>query len=618
MSKTAPSDEKKEKSEHLRLQADIALTENNFADAHKRYKQSLLLDPTNDRALNNLAILHEEQGEIKLALSFYKKACAASKTTETQLKYYQNLASAYEYSNQHSAAVWTYQAAIKLESNSTGELSKNYLRLLQSLHIESFDRVIFDSLAPLIDNTLLDKQAAANIYFEQLGHLVTLSRAGETKNILNTSDLLEDNANTLKLISTQLVNSPIIEMEIRRARRKIARQLIQDCYNGKHLPFLAAMSAQCRLNGYIYKIETEDQEIIESLKLYQSDDSISTCRCKAIERVLASYSRYSPNESFPVGAYQAHPVNANNLHIGSPEIFVMASCRKREITADFYEAYPYPAWSSVPYYRETTLNEALSQLNVNRTSLKNNGEFILVAGCGTGRHAIQLALTYPETNIIGLDISMASLQYALTKSRELNVANITFVQGSIYDVDELKIKFRLIECIGVLHHLKYPVKGCRALLSSLKPGGVLKLGLYSTLARQPLKKLAQQFSESEISFSPKNLPRIRDFILLNSSAEAFNEIIKSPDFYNRSGCMDLFFNPLKHTYTVQKISELLHLTKATFAGFERAGERNSPGFRQFYDSTSLEDFFENWDIFEKSNPSFFGAMYLFWLKPNHT
>ena len=54
----------------------------------------------------------------------------------------------------------------------------------------------------------------------------------------------------------------------------------------------------------------------------------------------------------------------------------------------------------------------------------------------------------------------------------------------ILEVKHLKKEFDLIECSGVLHHMKNPSFGLSNLLGVLKPNGYMKLGLYSKFARE--------------------------------------------------------------------------------------------------------------------------------------
>ena len=54
----------------------------------------------------------------------------------------------------------------------------------------------------------------------------------------------------------------------------------------------------------------------------------------------------------------------------------------------------------------------------------------------------------------------------------------------LLSVSDLGVLFDVIECSGVLHHMEQPADGLSALVQQLKPGGYIKLGLYSEIARK--------------------------------------------------------------------------------------------------------------------------------------
>ena len=46
---------------------------------------------------------------------------------------------------------------------------------------------------------------------------------------------------------------------------------------------------------------------------------------------------------------------------------------------------------------------------------------MLIAGCGTGQHAIETAQRFPAARVLAIDLSLTSLAYALRKTREIGV-----------------------------------------------------------------------------------------------------------------------------------------------------------------------------------------------------
>src|SRR5262249_11132438 len=109
---------------------------------------------------------------------------------------------------------------------------------------------------------------------------------------------------------------------------------------------------------------------------------------------------------------------------------------------------------------------------------------ILVAGCGTGRHPIEVARQYRGARILAMDLSVSSLCYAKRKTPGPLAARSACAQGDILRLGSLDRTFDLIEIRGVLHHLADPLAGWRFMLSLLRSGGFMHVGLYSGLARR--------------------------------------------------------------------------------------------------------------------------------------
>ena len=107
----------------------------------------------------------------------------------------------------------------------------------------------------------------------------------------------------------------------------------------------------------------------------------------------------------------------------------------------------------------------------------------MIAGCGTGSHLAN-TIYYLNANITAVDLSLSSLAYAKRKIEDIGYKNINYLNGDILSLKNLNNKFDIVECIGVLHHMERPLDGLKVLLELLKPDGVLKLGLYSELARK--------------------------------------------------------------------------------------------------------------------------------------
>src|SRR6185312_7731228 len=128
---------------------------------------------------------------------------------------------------------------------------------------------------------------------------------------------------------------------------------------------------------------------------------------------------------------------------------------------------------------------------------------ILVAGCGTGQHPIELALRLKDADVLAIDLSLASLAYAQRQSEALGL-NIRYAQADILRLADTGLHFDLIESSGVLHHMADPFAGWRALLSMLRPGGVMQVGLYSTTARRDIAAARALIAERGYGPTPED------------------------------------------------------------------------------------------------------------------
>ena len=82
-----------------------------------------------------------------------------------------------------------------------------------------------------------------------------------------------------------------------------------------------------------------------------------------------------------------------------------------------------------------------------------------MAGCGTGRHALEVAQGYCGAQVLGIDLSLASLSSAKRKRPAALSDAIEFAQADILNIGSLDRRFDLINASGVLHHMGDPLGG---------------------------------------------------------------------------------------------------------------------------------------------------------------
>ena len=235
----------------------------------------------------------------------------------------------------------------------------------------------------------------------------------------------------------------------------------------------------------------------------------------------------------------------------------------------------------------------------------------MIAGCGTGRHLL-IADNYLDANILGVDLSLSSLAYAKRKIEEKGLKNIEFLQSDILNLKNLKRKFDIIESIGVLHHMKDPLKGLEVLLDLLQPYGFMKLGLYSKIARQHITYARKFAGEKNFKGNIEDIRKCRCEIFNAKNDNLLKKVSLGKDFYTVSSVRDLIFNEQEHCFSIPEISKILNKFKLEFLGFSNSFIKNQ------YSKTYREDkkniFLDNWNNYEKINPDTFNSMYSFWVR----
>jgi ubiquinone/menaquinone biosynthesis C-methylase UbiE len=95
-------------------------------------------------------------------------------------------------------------------------------------------------------------------------------------------------------------------------------------------------------------------------------------------------------------------------------------------------------------------------------------------GCGVGIMACWLAgQVGPAGSVVGVDASAEQLEKARATAQAHGLANVTFVEGSAYDLGHLAGGFDVVYARLILMHLARPVDALAQMRALLKPGGVL-------------------------------------------------------------------------------------------------------------------------------------------------
>jgi 2-polyprenyl-3-methyl-5-hydroxy-6-metoxy-1,4-benzoquinol methylase len=280
-----------------------------------------------------------------------------------------------------------------------------------------------------------------------------------------------------------------------------------------------------------------------------------------------------------------------------------------------YEDHPYPRWVRPRFWLTgASIARMVAQLDLRLTAPgpeKLTEPEILVAGCGTGQQSIEIARRFAGAQVTAIDLSRASLAYAARKTADLGIANIEYLHGDILDLDALGRQFDIVISTGVLHHMADPEAGWRALCRCLRSHGLMKIALYSELARRDIVRLRHEIAENGASTGPEAMRAFRARLLrdpeLRDSAFAH-----SSDFYSLSAFRDLLFHVQEHRFTIPMIGAALDRLGLAFCGFELSGQRSLAAFRARHPDPDARFDLGLWHAFETEHPMTFAGMYQFW------
>ena len=191
---------------------------------------------------------------------------------------------------------------------------------------------------------------------------------------------------------------------------------------------------------------------------------------------------------------------------------------------------------------------------------------------------------------------------------EYGMDYVEFKQMDLLNAAELGDKFDVIECSGVLHHMEKPSKGLSALIQQLKPGGYVKLALYSEIARRVIVEARKTIQTLGINSTPESIRNFRKKVLAGEIKELLDLPKFVSDFYSLSECRDLCFHVQEHRFTTELLQKLLDSHGLTFCGFmvpEQIKKLYQEQYPEDIDMTSLP----NWGEFEEKCPSTFTGMY---------
>jgi tetratricopeptide (TPR) repeat protein/SAM-dependent methyltransferase len=633
----------------LAIKPDLVEAHNNLGNALQdlgrpeeavaSYQKALAIKPDLAEAHNNLGNSLKELGQLDEAVASYHRALAIK---PDYAEAHSNLGLAL-YGLGKSEDAFTCQRRAIVLNPQNDVFWAGLASSLETLSFTSVDDNLWQDLLHLLELPRVRPSHLIRPIISALRHHPDFSRIFEVTGFgkaeigIAYGDMAEQ-LSAVPLFLRIMGLSPINDLKVERMLTVLRRSMLEETVAGKidekSLPFSAALALQCFTNEYVFPETDEEKAAVESLQ--QQIATLVEEKREVPPSFVVTLGAYRPLFSFPWARELGEREWAGNIkevierQISEPLEELSLRARIPCLTSiqntvsqtvrEQYEENPYPRWIKTGIGGKgraigAVLQGAPLRLDLGDYQSPERPE-ILVAGCGTGRHAVNTASRFSNARVIAVDLSLSSLSYALRKTNELGFSNIEYAQADIIELGSLERRFDLIECVGVLHHLGDPLAGWQVLVDLLRPGGLMKLGLYSEVTRQDIISGHHLIAEKGYTTSPEDIRRCRQDII--TKAEDGNrkmaEICRKRDFFSLSECRDLLFHVQEHRFTLPQVQAALQALKLKFLGFEIRDQRVLRKFRKSHPSKDALTSLPLWHKFELKNPDTFRSMYQFWCK----
>jgi len=566
-------------------------------EAQEICRQILAREPAHVQSLNLLGLMAQASGDHRSAVKMFAKAIASDEVNDAC---HYNIGNSYQALGNRAKAIAHFSKALVF-----GMDEKAFTFILQSPAISGYlARIGSKWPLPITNVELFGTESViplANDLFLRCAMEAAILPSVQLEVLLGYA-----RTELLRLAGAQGEDSADIDDDI--------------------VAFACALARQCFVNEYVYAQSETESGLASVLRDRLLRDRASGTAITPL--TLAVVAAYFPLYALPATEallhrdWPASVVGLLQVQLREPleemsdrtAVAALAPI-KDSVSLQVmhqYQENPYPRWTINPL-NAFAADQARGKII---PSAEMQAELdILIAGCGTGKHAVQIAQVYPNARLLAIDVSLTSLAYARRKTRELGLRNIEYAQADILELGTIDRRFDMIESVGVLHHLAEPTAGWRVLVSLLRPGGRMCIGLYSKLARRTITEARARIAARGYRATAGDIRRCRQDIIRD--AEHWGLPIGGRDFYSVSGCRDLLFNVMEHQFTIPEIAAFLQDNDLSFLGFETFKDPTViEKFHKQFPGTADEADLDQWGRFEADHPETFLGMYVFTVGKN--
>ena len=600
-----------------------------FQQSFAMFQEVLQLDGKEPDALYHMGRFAQASGNFPQAVQFFQTSLMQD---NNRAEVHQSLGVVYEDMREFGLAAEHYLTAARLDPKPF--YYYNFSSVIKHLRYTEANPQLLDVLAFVMAQESVEADGLFGVWFSLFNkteiYQLLLTLADQTTPPSTTDvEILSQNQPLILMLCNALVQTAPLEQALTKIRAKIL--LRHWPLNEVPVIFLAALALQGFHNEYVWFITDAEKQAMEALNSKVASGAINLpelfllaayCPLYRVPKIESCKGLLAADDfGFAANLWQEQVLEPLVEQKISYEIKVLTPIHdlvSQNVQAQ-YEENPYPRWKTIfsmgniSFIRNMELN--FPYISPNIFNSIPHAPKVLIAGCGTGRQPLAAANVFKDQRITAVDLSKASLAYAIRKSRELGLEkNVEFGQADILCLEQAfpPASFDMVQCTGVLHHMENPMAGWEVICNLLKPKGFMKIALYSKSARSTINKMREKIAKENISSTPDDIREFRHKVMENTTEAPWYLGIR--DFYAMSECRDLLFHVQEQQFTILEIKAALEKLNLEWMGFEFDNKATLHNFSHIFPNAQKGGSLDQWHQFEETNPGIFAGMYQFWVQ----